>query len=129
MWDRLLARGPPETLRGVFPESLALPLTLTYRDSSGPFVLETTVTACHPLAGAGPADAFTLTLGSGTLHDADKGRFALDGVVLTLRLTRGRFEPVALVTPGALSDFQQAGLLDAVASAFNHLPHISRSKP
>lgn len=101
---------------------VALPLPLACQDPSGPFALQATVTAWT--SDPGPDAPITLTLGHGTLHDADKGRFALHGLVLQLRLVDGtRYEPVAVLRPGVLTEFQQAGLLDAVAGALNARPH------
>lgn len=111
----------------MFPEFPVLPLLLSWHDPSGPFALEATVTDWQPAGRTRPAGVVTLTLGTVTFDDADKGRYALVDVVLTLREEEGRLEPVALLTPGALSEFQQAGLLDAVASALNDGLHPSRS--
>ncbi|MEZ5293663.1 MAG: hypothetical protein R2745_21445 [Vicinamibacterales bacterium] len=63
-----------------------------------------------------------LTLGTGTLHDADKGHFPLAGLELTVRRIGDTFEPLAVVNPGVLSEFQQDGLLDAICSFLNAGP-------
>ncbi|MEZ5284793.1 MAG: hypothetical protein R2712_08300 [Vicinamibacterales bacterium] len=90
-----------------------------YRDQSGPFSVELTVTAWRLEAAADEGPAVTFTIGSGTLHDADKGRFALDGVEASLRVSGGRLEPLAVRNPGVLSELQQEGLLDAISSYLN----------
>ncbi len=86
-------------------DSRTPPFTLIHRDPSGPFALEVTVSAV------------TLTLGAGTLHDADKGTFPLAGLELAMHPVNGRVEPVAVRNPGVLTEFQQEGLIDAVSSA------------
>ena len=104
------------------PRPFALPLTVSYRDPSSPFAVEATVTAWQTDEGEpGQAAVIKLTIGSGTLHDADKGRFPLDGLALTMRVTSGRMEPEAVLNPGVLSEFQQEGLLDAVSSYLNDI--------
>src|SRR5262245_44996153 len=57
----------------------SLPLAVTYRDDSGPFAIEAMVTAWRRALASGEGPAIILTLGPGTLHDADKGAFPLDG--------------------------------------------------
>ena len=100
----------------------SLPIAMVYRDPSSPVAIEATVTAWQTDEGEpGQAAVITLTIGSGTLHDADKGRFPLDGLALTLRVTNGRMEPEAVLNPGVLSEFQQEGLLDAVSSYLNDI--------
>lgn len=79
--------------------------TLRHRDPSGPFAIEATV------------GAITLTLAAGTLHDADKGAFPLEGLELAMHPVNGRLEPIAVRNPGVLTEFQQEGLIDAVSSA------------
>lgn len=96
-----------------------LPLAVSYRDDSGPFAIDATVTAWRTAPGSGEGPAITLTLGSGTLHDADKGAFPLDGLEMSMRLASDGFEPLAVLNPGVLSEFQQEGLLDAVSSYLN----------
>ena len=104
----------------LLPDPFALPLAVVYRDPSSPFAIEATVTAWQTDdGGPGQAALVTLTIGSGTLHDADKGRFPIDGLAVTMRVTHGRMEPDAVLNPGVLSEFQQEGLLDAVSSFLN----------
>ena len=114
--------SPPPT-----PPGLTFPLAVTYRDRSGPFAIDATVTAWRrdPAAGEGPA--ITLTLGTGTLHDADKGSFPLDGLELSMRVASNGFEPLAVLNPGVLSEFQQEGLLDAVSSYLNSVSPPTRA--
>lgn len=113
------------------PPSLTLPIAVTYRDASGPFAIDLVVTDCCGAAASALEPTITLTIGSGTLHDADKGVFALDGLELTIRAAHGRFEPVAVVNPGVLSEFQQEGVLDAVSSYLNgaQSPGTLRGEP
>jgi hypothetical protein len=94
------------------PDPSVLPISVTHRDPSGPFAVEATVVAWQE---------DRLTLGAGTLYDADKGAFPLAGLELSVRVAHGRIEPVGVRNPGALSEFQQDGLLDAVCSALNAL--------
>ncbi len=81
--------------------------TLSYRAPSDLFAIEATVST------------ITLTFETGTLHDADKGAFPLDGLDLAMHLVNGRVEPVAVRNPGVLTEFQQEGLIDAVSSALH----------
>ena len=60
-----------------------------------------------------------VTLGPGTLHDADKGAFGLDGLELAMRVASGEVLPVRVIEPGVLSEVQQEALLDGVSSALN----------
>ena len=71
--------------------------------------------------GPGQGMSMTLTVGAGSLHDADKGTFPLNDLELTMRVADGRIEPIAVLNPGVLSEFQQDGLLDAVTSALNDI--------
>ena len=104
------------------PRPFALPFIVSYRDPSSPFRVEATLTELQMTDGQPEqAPVATLTIGSGTLHDADKGAFPLDGLALTLRVTNGRMEPEAVLNPGVLSEFQQEGLLDAVSSYLNDI--------
>lgn len=111
------------------PASLGftLPLAVAYRDLSGPFAVDATVTAWRRSPASGEGPAITLTLGTGTLHDADKGSFPLDGFELSMRVAGGRFEPLAVLNPGVLSEFQQEGLLDAVSSYLNSVASPARA--
>jgi hypothetical protein len=113
------ARAAPNVGR-MPPAGFTPPFALGYRDPSGPFAIEATVTAWldHPVE-SGQADLVTLILGPGTLHDDDRGAFPIEGLELTLRVADGRVEPMAVRNPSGLSEFQQDGLLDAVASALN----------
>lgn len=112
----------PFTVRGVRPVGFPLPLTLSYRDPSSPFVIEATVIAGHvDDRGPGQWSSMTLTIGAGSLHDADKGTFPLNDLELAMRVADGRIEPIAVRNPGVLSEFQQDGLLDAVTSALNDI--------
>jgi len=118
--DRLAARAAASSIRAVPPDVLTLPFTVSHRDPSGLFVVETTVVAWREDRRApGQICPISLTLGSGTLQDADKGAFPLDGVELIVRVADGRIEPVGVLNPGVLSEFQQDALLDAVGSALN----------
>ncbi len=104
------------------PRPFALPLIVSYRDPSSPFRVEATLTELQMTDGQPEqAPVATLTIGSGTLHDADKGAFPLDGLALTLRVTNGRMEPEVVLNPGVLSEFQQEGLLDAVSRYLNDI--------
>jgi hypothetical protein len=96
-----------------------LPLAVTYRDDSCPFAVDLTVIdwRSHPTSTEGRS--ITLTIGSGTLHDADKGPFPLDGLELSMRVASDGFEPLVVLNPGVLSELQQEGLLDAVSSYLN----------
>lgn len=114
------------------PDALTLPLTVSHRDLSGLFAIETTVVAWredHP----GTSRDVALTLGAGTLHDADKGAFPLDGLELIFRVVEGRAEPMAVRNPGPLSEVQQEVLLDAVGTALAAAgypsPQSARSDP
>ena len=96
-----------------------LPLTVTYRDDSGPFAIQATVTVWERDTTTDQEPAIRLTIGSGTLHDADKGSFPLDGLELSMRVAEEGLEPLAVLNPGVLSEFQQEGLLDAISSYLN----------
>jgi hypothetical protein len=107
------------------PEVLTVPFTVTHRDPSSLFAIEATVVAWREdRREAGEARAITLTLGAGTLHDADKGAFPVAGLELTIRVASGRIEPIGVLNPGVLSEFQQDGLLDAVSSALSAAGHL-----
>ena len=100
--------------------AVPLPFAISHRDPSGLFAIETTVVAWRESLRADDRTtprAITLTLGAGTLHDTDKGAFPLDGLDLAMRAVDGRIEPVRVLAPGALSELQQAALLDAVSTA------------
>ena len=84
-----------------------------------PVRIDLTITAWRREPVSGDAPSLTLTIGAGTLHDADKGSFPLDGMELSMRVTGGRLEPLAVLDPGALTEFQQDGLLDAIATYLN----------
>jgi hypothetical protein len=116
------------------PGVLSLPFAVRHRDPSGPFAIETTVVAWREdPREPGHICPVSLTLGSGTLHDADKGAFPLDGLELIVRVANGRIEPIGVLNPGALSEFQQDALLDAVSSALNAggrlFPQLARRNP
>lgn len=96
------------------PCPFTLPLTVRYHDVSGPLAVDATVTDCRPQTGV-----VWCRIGTGTLHDADKGPFPLDGLELTLLVAGGRFAPRAVVGRADLSEFQREGLLDAVCSVLN----------
>ena len=97
-----------------------LPFTVSHRDPSDLFAIETTVVAWREDPRApGQISPVSLTLGRGMLQDADKGPFPLDGLELIVRVANGRIEPVGVLNPGVLSEFQQEALLDAVGSALN----------
>jgi hypothetical protein len=96
-----------------------LPIAISYRDASGPFAIDATITAWRRTPASGEGSAVVLTLGPGTLHDADKGAFPLDGLELSVRMASDGFEPLEVLNPGVLSEFQQEGLLDAVSSYLN----------
>lgn len=104
------------------PDVFALPFLVSHKDSSGIFAIEAKVVAWQE-ARHEPAssDVVTLTIGEGTLHDADKGVFPLDGLELTFRVEHRRFEPIEVLNPGVLTEFQQEALLDGVASGLNEL--------
>ena len=107
------------------PGVLSFPFTVSRRDSSGLFAIETTVVAWREdRRESGQAGPVTLTLGAGTLHDTDKGAFPLDGLELIVRLANGRIEPIGVFEPGVLSEFQQEALLDAVSGALNAAGHL-----
>jgi hypothetical protein len=97
----------------------ALPLAVIYRDDSGPFAVDLTVIGWRSDPASAEEPSITLTIGSGTLDDADKGAFPLDGLELSMRVADERLEPLAVLNPGVLSEFQQEGLLDAVSSYLN----------
>jgi hypothetical protein len=101
------------------PLAVTLPLAVRYRDPAGPFAIDATVVAWRVEERERGAGMVRLTLGSGTLDDADKGRFPLVGLELTMRLTDSGVEPAAVLNPGVLSEFQQDGLLDAVSTCLN----------
>ena len=116
------------------PGVLSLPFTVSHRDPSGLFAVATTVVAWREdRRDADEAGAITLTLGAGTLHDADKGAFPLDGLELAMRVAGGRLAPARVLEPGALSELQQEALLDAVSSALNAggrlFPQLARRNP
>jgi hypothetical protein len=113
----LAGRAAALSLRDV---PLNLPFTVIHHDPSGLFAVEATVISWRkePRESLEPA-RITVTLGTGTLHDADKGPFPLDGLELTVRATPDGVEPIAVRNPGVLSEFQQEALLDAVASGLN----------
>ena len=97
-----------------------LPFPVSHRDPSGLFAIETTVVAWREeRRESGQVGPVWLTLGVGLLHDADKGAFPLDGLELIVRVANGRIEPIGMLNPGVLSEFQQDALLDAVTSALN----------
>lgn len=91
------------------------PKRITHRDESSPFTIDATLEGWHTVEG--DPDLVRITIASGTLLDADKGEFPLAGVALTIRVHLGGVDPGAVVVPGDLSEFQQAGLLDAVSTA------------
>jgi len=100
------------------PDALSFPFEFRHRDTSGLFVIEATVVAWRddrPERGR----VVTLTIGTGTLHDADKGPFPLDGLELTLCVTIGRTDAMSVRNPGALSEVQQEALLDAIGSVLD----------
>jgi hypothetical protein len=97
-------------------DTLSFPFTVRHRDPSGLFLVETTVVAWRE-DGHEPGRVVTLTLGTGTLHDADKGPFPLDGLELTFRVVGDRVEPARIRAPGVLSEVQQEVLLDAVSTS------------
>jgi len=102
------------------PGLLPVPFPVSHRDPSGLFAIETTVVAWREeRRESGQTGPVSLTLGEGTLHDADKGAFPLDGLELIVRVANSRLEPVGVLNPGVLSEFQQDALLDAVTSALN----------
>lgn len=111
------------------PASLGftLPLAVAYRDLSGPFAIDATVTSWRMAAASDEGPAIRLTLGTGTLHDADKGAFPLDGIELSMRVARDGLEPLAVLNPGVLSEFQQEGLLDAISSYLNSVSLPARA--
>jgi hypothetical protein len=113
--------NPPAT------PGFTLPLAVTYCDQSGPFSIDATVTSWRRYYAADEGAAIRLTIGSGTLHDADKGSFPLDGLELFMRVASHGFEPLAVLNPGVLSEFQQEGLLDAVSSYLNSVSPPSRA--
>ena len=98
--------------------ALSLPISVSHRDHSGLFAIEATVIAWRETSDV-PSNVVTLTLGAGTLHDADKGAFPLDGLEVTLRLTDSRPEPLSVSEPGVLSEVQQEVLLDAISCALD----------
>lgn len=91
------------------------PKRITHRDESSPFTIDATLGGWRMVEGE--PGLVQITIASGTLLDADKGEFSLAGVVITIRLHLGGVDPKAVVNPGDLSEFQQAGLLDAVSTA------------
>jgi hypothetical protein len=100
--------------------ALTLPFTVSHRDPSGLFTIETTVvTWREERRESGQVGPACLTLGAGMLHDADKGAFPLDGLELIVRVATGQVEPIGVLNPGVLSEFQQDALLDAVTTALN----------
>ena len=104
----------------MLPDGLRLPLTVSDRDPSGLIVIETTVvTWREDRREPGQIYPVGLTLGGGSLHDVDKGAFPLDGLELIVRVANGQVEPIGVLNPGVLSEFQQDALLDAVACALN----------
>lgn len=108
------------SLRGVPFDVPTLPFTVSHRDPSGPFAIEATVVARREEPRQpGQVCPVWLTLGPGTLQDADKGAFPLDGLELLVRVAHDRIEPIGVLNPGVLSEFQQGALLDAVTSALN----------
>lgn len=116
--DRLATRAAASTLRGMTPGAVPLPFAISHRDASGIFTVETTVVAWRD-----DPRGITVTLGAGTLHDADKGAFPLDGLELAMRVANGRIEPGRVLEPGVLSELQQEALLDAVSSALDAAGH------
>ena len=96
-----------------------LPLAVSYRDDSGPFAIDLTVAAWRREPAFGQGVSIRLTIGAGMLDDADKGSFPLDGLELSIRLVSNRFEPLAVLNPGELTEFQQEGLLDAICTYLN----------
>ena len=104
------------------PDGLTVPFSVSHRDPSGLFAIETTVVGWREDRDeSGRSIRVTVTLGVGTLHDADKGPFPLDGLELTVRLSPDGIAPLDVLDPGALSEFQQEALLDALASGLNAL--------
>jgi hypothetical protein len=113
-------RAAATVLRVPTPHS-ALPLTVNFRDPSSPIGVDAIVTAWQlDDTGPGHPASMTVTIG-GTLHDLDKGPVPLADLRLRLLVVGGRFEPLAVIDGGGLSDFQQDGLLDAITSALNAL--------
>jgi hypothetical protein len=99
------------------PDALAVPFRVAHHEPSGLFAVDATVTGwAEGRRGPGQRRTITLTFGTGTFQDADRGVFPLDGLALTLRVAGSRLEPVVVRNPGVLSEFQQEGLLDALIS-------------
>jgi hypothetical protein len=104
------------------PDVFTLPFSVRHQDPGGIFAIEAKVVAWQEAGHeAASAETVTLTLGEGTLHDADKGVFPLNGLALTLRVDDRRFEPLEVLNPGVLSEFQQEALLDAVTNGLHAL--------
>lgn len=94
------------------------PAAVAYRDPSSPFTIDLTLGSWEAIGSAGPRGAIEITIAAGILRDADKGTFPLAGVVLRMRAA-STVEPLAVVNPGALSELQQIGILDAVSTHLN----------
>ncbi len=97
-----------------------LPLAVSHRDPSGLFAIETTVVAWREAhSTSSRVRVVVLTLGGGTLRDADKGSLPLDGLTVAMHIADGRLEPGDVPEPGPLSELQQDALLDAVRTALD----------
>lgn len=109
------------------PGAVSVPFAVSHRDPSGLFTIETSVVAWREdRREAGEPGAIVITLGAGTLHDADKGAFRLDGLELAMRVANGRFEPARVLEPGVLSELQQEALLHAVSMRLHDIQKDQR---
>jgi len=93
---------------------IGVPGAITHQEPDAPFRIELSLGDWHV---ADPGNRLDITVASGFLHDIDKGSYPLDGIRLSLSWKGANVEPVEVLNPGALSELQQAGLMDAAATA------------
>ncbi len=95
-----------------------VPAAVFYQEPGAPFRVELLLGSWQISDSQSPV---RITIASGVLHDTDKGPFVLDGIQLSVSLSPAAgVEPLEVLNPGVLSELQQAGLLDAVATTLTN---------
>ncbi|MBI2690090.1 MAG: hypothetical protein HYX27_27610 [Acidobacteria bacterium] len=98
-------------IREVLGDSLAP--TVVYPVASCPFLMDATLSEWLV-----SPDEIRIVIATGTLIDLDKGSFSLSGLGVNLR-AEGSVVPIGMVSPGDLSELQQAVVLDAITTYLN----------
>jgi hypothetical protein len=110
---------PLATVAAVFDKTGAA-ATVDYRDPSSPFRIQATLGEWRTTTGGdGPRPSLAVSIVEGTLHDEDKGACDLAG--FEIGISASNAEPSEVLNPGPLSELQQAGLIDAIASHLQSL--------